>query len=94
MQDIERDLHQFVIDTFLFGSNDGGLSADDSFLEKGLVDSMGILALVSHVEERYGIRVDDTELIPENWDSVGRIAKFIASKTGAPVAETQASCAD
>jgi acyl carrier protein len=94
MQDIEQDLHQFVVDTFLFGTDDGGLSANDSFLEKGLVDSMGILALVSHVEERYGIRVEDTELIPENWDSVGRIAKFIVSKAGSTVTETQASCAD
>ncbi len=94
MQDIQQDLRQFVIDTFLFGADDGGLSADDSFLEKGLVDSMGILTLVSHVEERYRIRVDDAELIPENWDSVGRIAKFIASKAGSPIAERESSFAD
>jgi acyl carrier protein len=78
----------------LFGADDGGLSADDSFLEKGLVDSMGILTLVSHVEERYRIRVDDAELIPENWDSVGRIAKYIASKSGSPIAERESSYAD
>lgn len=94
MQDIEHDLHQFVVDTFLFGSDDNGLSADDSFLEKGLVDSMGILALVSHVEERYGIRVDDTELIPENWDSIGRISKFIVSKADSRIPEAEASCTD
>jgi acyl carrier protein len=93
MQDIQQDLRQFVIDTFLFGA-DNGLSADDSFLEKGLVDSMGILTLVSHVEERYRIQVDDTELIPENWDSVGRIAKFIASKSASPITEPESSYAD
>ena len=93
MEDIQQDLRQFVIDTFLFGA-DNGLSADDSFLEKGLVDSMGILTLVSHVEERYRIQVDDTELIPENWDSVDRIAKFIASKSGSPITERESSYAD
>ncbi len=93
MQDIQQDLRQFVIDTFLFGTDDG-LLADDSFLEKGLVDSMGILTLVSHVEERYRIQVDDTELIPENWDSVGRIAKYIASKSGSAATQPESSYAD
>ena len=93
MQDMEQDLRQFVIDTFLFGIDDGKLSADDSFLDKGLVDSMGILTLVSHVEEKYRIQVDDTELIPENWDSVGRMAKYIASEAASPIAERESSYA-
>ena len=94
MQDIEQDVRQFVVDTFLFGTDDGDLSSDDSFLDKGLVDSMGILTLVTHVEEKYKIRVDDTELIPDNWDSVGRIAKFITSKAGTAVNEPENTFAD
>ena len=82
MQAIEQDVRQFVIETFQFGVDDGRLADDDSFLEKGLIDSMGILTLISHVEERYGIRVDDTELIPDNWDSIARISSYISGKGG------------
>ena len=82
MDQIERELRQFVVDNFLYGEGEEQLSNDDSFLEKGLVDSMGILTLVSHVQEKYGINVADEELVPENWDSVSRMAGFVQSKLG------------
>jgi len=82
MLQIERDLRQFVVDNFLYGEGEEQLSNDDSFLQKGLVDSMGILTLVSHVQEKYAISVADEELVPENWDSVRRMADFVQSKLG------------
>jgi acyl carrier protein len=81
MEQIERELRQFVVDNFLFGEGEDQLSNDDSFLEKGLVDSMGILTLVAFVEKKYAIGVADEDLVPENWDSVRRIAGFVQSKT-------------
>jgi len=91
MNRIEKDLRQFVIDTFLFGSDDVQLSNDDSFIENGLIDSMGILNLVSFVESKYAIEVADSDLVPEIWDSVSRIATFVASKEAAGM--TQADTA-
>ncbi len=82
MDQVERELRQFVVENFLYGENEEEFSNDDSFLEKGLVDSMGILTLVSHVQEKYGISIADQELIPENWDTVRRIAEFVHSKLG------------
>ena len=81
MEPIEQEVRQFVVDNFLFGEGADQLSNDDSFLDKGLVDSMGILTLVAFVEKKYGIRVGDEDLVPENWDSVRRIAGFIHSKS-------------
>jgi acyl carrier protein len=80
MNQIKNDIRQFVIDTFLFGNDDAKLSNDDSFIEQGLIDSMGILNLVSFVETKYAIEVADTDLVPEIWDSVNRIANFVAAK--------------
>lgn len=77
---IEQDLRTFVIDNFLFGRADESFSNADSFLEKGLIDSMGILTLVEFVREKYLISIEDEELIPENWDSVQRIARFVRDK--------------
>ena len=82
MEQIEREIRQFVIDNFLFGDGEAQLSNDDSFLEKGLVDSMGILTLVAFVQEKYAITVPDEDLVPENWDSVNRIAGFVHGKSG------------
>ena len=94
MHPIEQDLRQFVIDTFLFGNSDTALSIDDSFLEKGLIDSVGILTLVTHVEDNYGMQVADADLIPENWDSIRRIAQYIAANRAAVAPQADASFAD
>ncbi|MDW5265945.1 MULTISPECIES: acyl carrier protein [Acidobacteriaceae] len=93
MNPIEKDLRQFVIETFLFGNDDSELTNHDSFIDKGLIDSMGILNLVSHVESTYGIQVADSELVPEIWDSVSSIADFIASKEATEVAHADAAYA-
>jgi acyl carrier protein len=79
----ERELRNFVVDNFLFGQADESFSNTDSFLEKGLIDSMGIMTLVEFVRDKFAIAVEDEELIPENWDSVQRIAIFVQNKLSA-----------
>jgi acyl carrier protein len=81
--EIEGELRTFVVDNFLFGQADESFSNTDSFLDKGLIDSMGILTLVEFVKDKYSIAVEDEELIPDNWDSVQRIASFVQNKVGA-----------
>lgn len=73
-------VRKFITENFLFGQNEGGLSDDDSFLEKGIIDSTGVLELVAFVEETFGIKVQDEELIPENLDSVNHLVDFISAK--------------
>lgn len=80
MQPIEQEVRQFVVDNFLIGMSNGNLCDDDSFLEKGLVDSMGILSLVTFVQEKYAIPVEDEELVTDNWDSVRQISRFVRGK--------------
>ncbi len=82
MQAFDRKtLRHFVIENFLFGRADG-LSDDDSFLEKGIIDSTGILELIAFIEQQYRIKVQDEELVPQNLDSITNIAGFIERKTG------------
>lgn len=78
---LKSDIRNFIVENFLYGKRDG-LEDDVSFLEKGLIDSTGVLELVAFVEEKYGISVDDEELIPENFDSINRLSDFIIRKTG------------
>jgi acyl carrier protein len=80
---LKSEIRQFVVDTFLFGS-DENLTDDTSFLADGIIDSTGVLELVAHLEKTYGIKVKDHELVPENLDSIGSIAGFLATKRSLP----------
>jgi len=65
-------------------SSDGFKYADDaSFLEEGIVDSQGVMELVLFVEETYKIRVDDFEIIPDNFDSIEKLTSYIQRKQAA-----------
>lgn len=77
--DIRTKLRQFIKNNFLLG-NDSNLKDDDSFMGKGIVDSTGILEVVSFVEEAFGFKVDDEELFPENLDSIDNLTAFIQKK--------------
>jgi len=77
-----QTIRKFVIDNYLFGE-EGTLSDEDSFMETGIIDSTGILELVRFLESTYTIKVTDEELIPDNLDSVSKIASFILMKQSA-----------
>ncbi|UCF07051.1 MAG: acyl carrier protein [bacterium] len=76
----KQQIRDFIIENFLFGSSDAPFGDDESFLESGIIDSTGILELVSFVEERFDIEVKDEELIPDNFDSVGKLVGYINNK--------------
>jgi len=80
MQNIEQQLRQFVVDNFLFGQANGHLSSSDSFLDKGIIDSTGVLELVVFLEETYRIKIQDRELVPDNLDSINNLVRFLERK--------------
>ena len=87
MPDLQQDMRKFVIDNFLFGEDNGKLANDDSLMEQGLIDSTGALELVTFLEGKYGIKVQDNELDPENLDSINKLVSFINRKTQLSVTE-------
>ena len=72
-------IRSFIVENFLFGK-DNGLEDDTSFLEEGIIDSTGVLELVSFLEEEYGIAVEDEELVPENLDSINNVITYLEKK--------------
>ena len=90
MPALEQEIRKFIIDNFLFGEDDGKLSNDDSLLDKGIIDSTGVLELVALLERNYGIKVKDHELVPDNLDSVSNLVRFITGKTRLVAAEANA----
>lgn len=79
MKDFETQIRSFVCENFLFGQADG-LTDQASFLERGIIDSTGVLELVAHLEKTYAIKVRDDELIPDNLDSIASVAAYLRRK--------------
>ena len=79
--EVSAQIRKFVIENFLFEDN-GSLNEDTSFLENGIIDSTGVLELIEFIERSFDIKVEDDEIIPENFDSISRVAAFVRGKMG------------
>ena len=79
MEDIKTAIRQFIIENFLF-EEDENLKDDTSFLENGIIDSTGVLEMVTFLEDTYDIHVEDEDMVPENLDSLEAIVKYITRK--------------
>ena len=75
MRSIQNELRQYI-GTEL-GRDMSGLGDGESLLEAGVIDSMGVLELVSFIEKQYRIAVSEDEMMPENFDTVDAMAAFI-----------------
>ena len=76
MEAIQQKLRNFVTETFLFGDG-ADLRDDDSFIEKGIIDSTGILQVVDFVEHEFHFQIREEDLLPENLDSINQLVAFI-----------------
>ena len=82
--DLKQSIRTFIETSFLFREGRGGLTDGESLLGAGLIDSTGILELVTYLESEFGIVVLDEEIIPENLDSVDQITAYVFSKQPLP----------
>jgi acyl carrier protein len=76
--DIERDIRSFLVDEYFFGRAEE--LHDDAPLLGTVIDSSGILVLVTHLEERFEISVGDEEVVPDNLESVNHLVAFVTKK--------------
>ena len=79
--DIESQLAEYIENEIAYDRGGAPLLPDDPLLD-GLVDSTSMLRLVLFIEERFGVRVEDDELVPENFETVAKLAEFVERKRG------------
>jgi acyl carrier protein len=79
---LQEQIRNFIVENFLFGDASNGVGDSDSLLDNGVIDSTGVLELVSYLEKNFGIRVEDEELVPENLDSISSVSAYILRKQG------------
>jgi acyl carrier protein len=83
---MEQEIRAFLASNFFLGDDPESLPTSASLIEAGVIDSMGVLELVAFLEETYGIRIGDDELVPENLDTIGNIVRYVGQKQAAPTA--------
>jgi acyl carrier protein len=79
---VEQELYEFIVSELVSGQGLGSITADEDLIKRGVVDSLGVQQLVDFCQSRYGIRVSDSDLVPENFQTLRQLATYVESKQG------------
>jgi acyl carrier protein len=77
---VEQDIRDFIARNLLYSSDGFPYSDEASLLREGIIDSLGVVELVEFAQTRFGVKVDQQEVVPENFDSVAKFAAFLRRK--------------
>lgn len=78
--DIRKVLREFITENFLLSAGIDSFEDTDSFIDKRIIDSTGILELLEFVEDTFNIQIEDEEVIPDNLDSLNNLTSFVEKK--------------
>ena len=77
---LRTQIRDFILENYLFTNDASAVALDDSLLGRGIVDSTGMLEIIFFLEEQLGVKVKDEEMIPDNLDSINKIAQFVEAR--------------
>jgi acyl carrier protein len=83
MSAVNSRVREFIKDNFMYRDDRADLADTESLLDAGLIDSTGILELVAFIETEFSIQMADTDIVPDNLDSVETIVRYVEGKIGA-----------
>ena len=78
--DISKSLEQFIQDEIIKGQKDIDLQQSTNLIDEGIIDSLGIMKLLTFIEESYKLQISDEELLPENFESLKAICAMVENK--------------
>jgi acyl carrier protein len=78
--DVETAIERFVVDELMLGDSNTKIDPNESLISSGVLDSLALLRLIAFLEEQMGVTVDDSEVIPENFETINEIKSFIEKK--------------
>jgi acyl carrier protein len=79
-RDVVSEVREYICGTMLIGLSDQSIEADESLVQRGVVDSTGVLELVEYLQDRFGISVRDDEITTSNLDTLNSISAFVQRK--------------
>ena len=81
--EIVDETRRYIAENFLYARPDRVVAQDEHLMERGIVDSMGMMELIDFLEERFGVQPADEEITEQNFATLGRIANFVSRQRGA-----------
>jgi acyl carrier protein len=83
-QEIQTKLYDFILERFP-AARSHGLTESDSLVEHGIIDSLGVLEIVTFIETQFGVVLDDDELVADHFDSLPALTELVHSKLCAQI---------
>lgn len=74
---VQARVRRYILENLLFSDNQAELPDAESLLDRGIIDSTGVLELVMFLEEEYGLKIKASEMLPANFDTVQNIVAFV-----------------
>ena len=74
---VRARIRGYILENLLFTDDPSQLPDDASLLDRGIIDSTGVLEIVLFLESEFGVKVQDSQMLPENFDSVNNIVNFV-----------------
>jgi acyl carrier protein len=81
--EVEPPIREFIAKNLLYSTEGFAYTDDASLIQEGIIDSLGVVELVEFVQSQFGIKVDQQEVVPANFDSVVKLAAFVRQKSEA-----------
>ncbi|MCK4507306.1 MAG: acyl carrier protein [Desulfuromonadales bacterium] len=80
--EINETIKGFIVTELLADQGRGFLGDAEPLIDSGIIDSFGIMVLMSFLEEKFSINISGDDLLPENFESIAKISGLVAQKTG------------
>ena len=91
MTTVEQEIRTFLAENFSLGGDINRLPGSRSLTERGIIDSVGIVEVLTFLETQYDISINDDETVPENIDTIDNIVRFVGMKRDATEASARAA---
>jgi acyl carrier protein len=82
MTTVEQEIRTFLVENFSLDGDIARLPGSRSLTERGIVDSVGIVEVLTFLETHYDIQINDDETVPENIDTIDNMVRFVTMKRG------------
>jgi acyl carrier protein len=83
--DLVSTIRTYILENFLFTDDASAIGLDDSLLENGIVDSTGMMEIITFLESDLDVKVADEDMTPENLDSINRLVSYVQRKRQATI---------
>lgn len=84
--EVTERVRAYITENFLYMRPDYSIGEEDSLLGKGIIDSMGVIEVITFIQQEFGIIIDDDDITEENLGNLAAISRYVASKRAKSVA--------